>query len=182
MRGVGRNEAVPERRVPSSTPHPPLRGTPGPPLWLRAFVIGKAKSLAFPGLRPPLLTPQGEKGKIAPPGPPQRLRAFVVGKAKSLAFPGPWSRSPEMEMQPRPGWGRTGKGGCWGQGRGRKSPPHRHGFAVPPLPHFVRERKRQPCRALPRKNLGSSPPRRGGEVARRSRDGEGAAARQADLR
>ena len=27
-----------------------------PPLWLRAFVAGKAKPLAFPGLRPPLLT------------------------------------------------------------------------------------------------------------------------------
>ena len=76
-----------KRRVPSSTPHPPLRGTPGPPLWLRAFVVGKAKSLAFPGLRPLLLTPQGEKGSL-PPGPPLRLRAFVVGKAKSLAFPG----------------------------------------------------------------------------------------------
>ena len=67
MRGGGRSEAwqklapLLKRRVPSSTPHPPLRGCPGPPLWLRAFVVGKAKSLAFPGLRPPLLTPQGGK-------------------------------------------------------------------------------------------------------------------------
>ena len=59
--------ALLKRCVPSSTPHPPLRGTPGPPLRLRAFVVGKAKSLAFPGLRPPLLTPQGEKGRLRRP-------------------------------------------------------------------------------------------------------------------
>ena len=39
-----------------------VQAPPGPSLWLRAFVVGKAKSLAFPGLRPSLLTPQGEKG------------------------------------------------------------------------------------------------------------------------
>ena len=37
------------------------RPPPGPPLWLRAFVVRKAHLGAFRALRAPLLTPQGTK-------------------------------------------------------------------------------------------------------------------------
>ena len=60
---------------------------PGPSLWLRAFVIRKAKSLAFRRLRRPLLTPRkgGDRAFIATIASRQRCRRCGEAAARVIS-------------------------------------------------------------------------------------------------